>query len=400
MCGITGVFGESSIAADEMSETMLQLCVLRGPHSTGLAFANPQGVAIHKDVVLPQLLLGRPEVQACYRKTNNFLILGHNRFATRGKVTQPNAHPFQHENILLAHNGTLVSQWDLPDGSKFDTDSEAITHAIAVDGIKKTWPKLNGPTVLVYYDLNEHTLNIVCNGRRPIFWARNKSKKAIFFASESWMIRQSAIRNNIELDADVLYPAPNVLFTFDMEGRKSRINTYSEKLEEWKAPTYTHYGATNYQARRHNDKFIWEDEDSYYNPDTRRWEIRKEDKKEAGGTNIVPFVGKTESGDTTAAQSKSQNSIGEVVSGDGTGDVPFNDATVDLFTDADFSKLTEKNMAEEEFHKQYVNCCFCNDPLDHDYEGSVILDSKSAACSGCADTANREGLDVRLVQSH
>src|SRR3546814_8848521 len=67
-------------------------------------------------------------------------FVGHNRFATKGKVNDLNAHPFHYGNIVGAHNGTLEkSSWDALDkklGEDTDVDSQAIITSIATFGIR------------------------------------------------------------------------------------------------------------------------------------------------------------------------------------------------------------------------------------------------------------------------
>src|SRR3546814_15559864 len=108
---------------------MLQVDVIRGMDSTGVAAVRKKHIAVVKDTLLPQYLMSTKQYDKHIDNLDNFCLIGHNRFATKGKVDATNAHPFKHGHITLAHNGTLRSMWDLPDHANFQTDSEAITYA-------------------------------------------------------------------------------------------------------------------------------------------------------------------------------------------------------------------------------------------------------------------------------
>src|SRR3546814_3133548 len=103
-------------------------------------------------------------------------FVGHNRFATKGKVNDLNAHPFHYGNIVGAHNGTLEkSSWDALDkklGEDTDVDSQAIIKSIATFGIEETVPLLQGAWALVWFDMEAQTLNFLRKDERPLLWAR------------------------------------------------------------------------------------------------------------------------------------------------------------------------------------------------------------------------------------
>lgn len=121
-------------------------------------------------------------------RTNNRVLIGHNRFATTGKVTRRNAHPFELDTLVGVHNGTLTNKWQLKNGSKYDVDSEALYHDIEEDGAEKAINRTKGAWALVWWDKEDKTLNFLRNKERPLHYCYSEDKKVIFWASEAWML--------------------------------------------------------------------------------------------------------------------------------------------------------------------------------------------------------------------
>ncbi|MSE24831.1 hypothetical protein GKC32_10305, partial [Lactobacillus curvatus] len=72
------------------------------------------------------------------------VLMGHNRWATKGKINERNAHPFEHDHIIGAHNGTLRNQHLLPNHLDFEVDSDNIFHAMSTIGVDATIAKTSG----------------------------------------------------------------------------------------------------------------------------------------------------------------------------------------------------------------------------------------------------------------
>ena len=89
---------------------MLWLDALRGFDSTGMFCVNNQGnIYWAKEASNPGKFLPQAEVKDILNIAfrNGKMLVGHNRKATKGSVTDDNAHPFIEENIILVHNGTI-----------------------------------------------------------------------------------------------------------------------------------------------------------------------------------------------------------------------------------------------------------------------------------------------------
>lgn len=120
---------------------------------------------------------------------HNTVVLGHNRHATKGASGDPEgAHPFQHGNITLVHNGSLTTHYSLTT-ENFTVDSEAICKAISVDGIEAVAPKLRGAFALVWIDSDNNTLNFLRNEERCFAMAWNETTNRMWWASEMDMLK-------------------------------------------------------------------------------------------------------------------------------------------------------------------------------------------------------------------
>lgn len=213
MCGIVGVAGEIT---QDMKKAFCQLLVvdqLRGDHSTGvLSIRNHDGnVKITKTLGGPQNLLDDSRAFNDQYTDHNKVLLGHNRYATSGKVTTRNAHPFDFETVVGVHNGSLRNYTALPGYNKFNVDSEVLYHAIDEMGIERALAKITGAYALVYWDKIEDKMVFIRNGERTLYIAFTDNQKGLMWASEKWMIEGIADRNGIKIHEPFLLKADTLV---------------------------------------------------------------------------------------------------------------------------------------------------------------------------------------------
>lgn len=198
---------------------------MRGFHSTGVSSVEwntkEKGYDywFHKDAVTGAQAVNDGDFKNVYRSVTNRAIMGHNRWATAGAVNQANAHPFSHPGFVLAHNGTLDTTYELE--GDFDTDSEHICYTFSQGKcIKETLEKLNGAFALVWFDINNDTINFARNDERPLYLVRSDSKDKAYFASEKGMLEWCASRNKITLEAEPTQLPVGEWWSFDINEMK------------------------------------------------------------------------------------------------------------------------------------------------------------------------------------
>ena len=242
MCGIIGFSGEADKRDEDAIKTLLAIDVIRGPHSTGLAGIRKDGdIVMHKLAALPQDFLDATKSKKVFAQYNRVYI-GHNRYATKGKVNNVNAHPFEFGDFVGVHNGTLVNQTLLPDHEDFEVDSENLLYSIAIDGIEATWKKVHGAAALVWWEGEDKVVHFIRNAQRPLFWCYklgdNKVKKGIYWASEAWMLNAALGREGI-LRSDIASVKEDTLYTYDPATPASLMKT--KKLVPYKVPVVTNH---------------------------------------------------------------------------------------------------------------------------------------------------------------
>lgn len=188
MCGLVGVAGAITPTEKAVFADLLVVDQLRGTDSVGILTVDLQG----KTRVVKSLDTPADFVRAKSTGEAQFgtmrLLMGHNRWKTKGAVNVANAHPFQFPSVIGAHNGTLRDQTLLPDHQTFDVDSENIYHAFDTLGVQATTPLLNGAYALTWFDVEDHSVNLLRNAERPLYFCSSADEKTIFWASESWML--------------------------------------------------------------------------------------------------------------------------------------------------------------------------------------------------------------------
>ena len=200
MCGLVGVAGRIEKIDNEVFRDLLQVDVIRGPHSTGIASSNiHQGARIFKKAVLPSDLLTMKGCDALFNDYSlNNILMGHNRWATVGKINTVNAHPFELKDIIGAHNGTLKNKYALVDHAKFDVDSEALFHSFEKIGVTETIAKVDGAYALTWFDKGGKVMNFLRNDQRPLWYCFSEDSETIYWASEAWMLRGVLNRNGVK----------------------------------------------------------------------------------------------------------------------------------------------------------------------------------------------------------
>lgn len=224
MCGHVGVFGAVSVKHEKMFKELLWIDALRGKDSTGVASVtrhNLEQVHIAKQVGGPEELVNDKRYDKCFQGQIGVLI-GHNRWKTKGNVNRRNAHPFEFSEIVGAHNGTLHSQYQFEDGNSFDVDSEALFNHMNIHGAYEAIKIARGALALAWYNKKYGSMNFYRNTERPLWFALTKDGTAMFYASEVWMLIGIAHRNEVELN-DPWELSPHHMISWSIEKGSGKL---------------------------------------------------------------------------------------------------------------------------------------------------------------------------------
>ena len=244
ICGLVGAAGTLNAKEETAFKQLLMIDALRGNDSTGIASINRLDITkVVKQVGDPASLMEFGPTKAAFSGALKCLI-GHNRYATTGKVSKKNAHPFDFDDLVGAHNGTLSNKWKLKDANLYDTDSEALYGQIEAEGVKNTIRIVEGAYALTWYDKLKDTINFLRNKERPLFMVLTKDNKAIFWASEEWMLHGILKRNDIAYNKVIdlpenhhcSYKIPDLGDVFD----KAKM----QKIEQERAVNFQYAGTS------------------------------------------------------------------------------------------------------------------------------------------------------------
>ena len=133
MCGIVGYLGNKN-AKDVILKGLKRL-EYRGYDSCGVALMNQRDLMVRKNTGGVEEFFRKGNILSAKGKTG----IAHTRWATHGRVTQDNTHPFTScdETFALVHNGIISNYRFLRDGLiveghifRSETDTEVIPHLL------------------------------------------------------------------------------------------------------------------------------------------------------------------------------------------------------------------------------------------------------------------------------
>lgn len=237
MCGLVGIYSSNMLQKhkDALSD-LLYFDTVRGRDSTGVAAirANTDTHTLKSTVPGYEFLEGSKLFN--HLKLTDFCWIGHNRYGTMGKNIRSNAHPFEVLDedgcclLVGAHNGTLTNKYVLDDDTKYGTDSEALYNQIAKTGIENAISRITGAWALSYYDHILEELRFLRNSERPLYYAFEKGKTTLIWASESWMIKVACARQGIELEeGGIKQFTENILYSCPVPLKCNEVLVLEEK---------------------------------------------------------------------------------------------------------------------------------------------------------------------------
>lgn len=209
--------------------------MLRGEDSTGM-FQIGKDLS-YEIVKLPysgEIFVRNKAAQRLFGKTDEpGCTILHHRAATRGTVSQANAHPFEHfdkeKAVVGVHNGTLTYGWARHLDKNFDVDSDYLIYRIFKDGAQTTFSEVTGAYACLWYE-NDGILRMLSNGERSLYFGFVKNKNMMLIASEHGMLWWLASRNGVELEK-IVAPDKDFILSFPVLDGEVRDFTM-EKVEK------------------------------------------------------------------------------------------------------------------------------------------------------------------------
>jgi len=175
LCGIVGYVGDKE--AQEIIIDSLKRLEYRGYDSAGIAMLSDSELSVKKEI--GEIAILESVMGIMPGKTG----IAHTRWATHGKPTKENAHPFVDckSAIAVIHNGIITNYMSLRDelvkkGHKFssETDSEIFAHLIEdaegsdlLDKVLHTLRKIEGTYAIAVIKKNKEEI-IVARNESPL----------------------------------------------------------------------------------------------------------------------------------------------------------------------------------------------------------------------------------------
>ena len=348
MCGLVGIFGNITPNLQKAFQALLILDIKRGPHSTGVAIVSGQRTPyIIKNTQLPSRILRSKKFKR-ELKTNPILLMGHNRFATKGEVTKENAHPFKVGNITLAHNGTV---FDVPTERKrgIDSDTLLLTTLISENGLEEWWKDFWGAATFTFWDNEKRTFNIVSDQKRPFFYCITENEDALIWASELEMLKIVVKKYKIKIEQKKegdcwWFPSKDTLLSWSWDGKG-----FDYKMTTLKKTLCSGY-----------NNFGWSGQANHYNQSKSILDWREGRGDDQGDSNI-PFG---------------------LDHGDG--------------NEYKALKLLSNMIDENEFWglPEWLHCTFCKRNISLEFEWNFFIDDGISCCNNCEAVAKSEDIPI------
>lgn len=307
MCGLVGMMGDIFTPEKAAFKDMLDVCQVRGRHSTGVVKVDDKlDYNWVKQVGPPAYLFDSKRYDEVVERGPAKVLVGHCRHKTVGDISIKTCHPFdfEDEGICGVHNGTLTNYRTLDTFAAGKVDSEVLYGHLAKNGPEETFNSIEGAWACIWWDDNTKRLNFIRNNQRPLYFTWSKDMRTLFWASEPWMFNVLERKAGITLwegtkDTESIISLPvNHHWSFSINPKpssKSRVRMHTTRIIEPKPITSMGYESawqrSRNQSRNVNKKemeaktaangWVWDSELKKH--------VRVDDDKKKGGEVSNPF---------------------------------------------------------------------------------------------------------------
>lgn len=229
MCGVFGWIGNLQPDKRLVLSTLLATYnVQRGDDSWGFATRKGDRWERHRG-------LG-PATQVIYPMAKCHALIGHTRFATHGSVTVANAHPFEVNGMILAHNGCIYNAWDFYGTEEFEVDSELIINRLAFGN---NVADLSGYGTITFVRQDVLDTVYLCNigfGDLSVAAINNRKGKTVAIAWSSSERHLAEALETADMRWDMYKTAESTVYAATATGlyRTGETLEWSEKDDDWR----------------------------------------------------------------------------------------------------------------------------------------------------------------------
>ena len=377
MCGIVGVAGDLQVVHENIFKELLIVDGLRGDHSTGVLQVQKKHNTwkVIKKAENPYTFSEDKDYNAIFRFQNR-VLLGHNRYATKGAINDENAHPFKHGTIIGVHNGTIGNPYSLKKGHEFKVDSDALYYEIFKEGIEDVYKKVYGPMALVWWNDFDSSLNFVRNKERPLHYYISPDNKFIIWASEMEMLWMCMSRSSLEFkNKHIKQFDINKHYKINLPIDFKEIKMTHNVLVPHEKPKITLF--------KGNSEYFYGDKED-------RWLKFKLDKI-VRNNNADVYHGKTDFGDEVRLVYYQGSEPKLNIWYEGLVSYTYFVGTKEVFYIQNNSKKIISNEDKEEereessydeFCNRYITCVYCGDPVFYG-ERNLEVTEKDILCPNC-----------------
>lgn len=221
MCGIYGYIGKPNKTTKQVIRALAVLNEARGKDSCGLAVITKDSVQVEKKAQLAtQFYLQHKPEQLI---PNEFaIVMGHNRLATTGAITDDNAHPFQVGDYLFTHNGVIFNHWQLEEqyGVEVQVDSQMIGHALnQVTEEREAFEKhVTGWYTAPYVNLHDRETLKIATHQAPLAFAILPGHQGLYYSSD--IVHLTAALQRFAIKASLCRGGADRIYTFKWNGER------------------------------------------------------------------------------------------------------------------------------------------------------------------------------------